>query len=208
MFKKQGGDMEKSGNCRYENLIGSPVIDCFYYSKNMLLIAIIPTVVALGFGLELSFFRFIFPKGGSFLLTLLGYIALLGGIVGAFTIIYKLLNRKPFLILSEKGLFANVIFTKGGYIFFPWEEIVDISNTSYRTGPIDTGESPLMKQSSYDDYLILKLTPHFQLPKVMVQTYNFGDDQLGLAMNMIEGKIDEIVAKTRSLWMKKTGKQE
>lgn len=57
-----------------------------------------------------------------------------------------------------------------------------------------------MTQSSYGDYIVLKLTPHFKLPKFMVQTYDFGEDQLGISVNMIEGKIEEIVEKIRSFW--------
>lgn len=200
--------MEKDFKKRGETLFGSKVSKCFYYSKNMLLIALIPTFVALMFGLELAVFRFIFPKGGSKLLTLLGWISLSAGVLGLFLIVYKLLNPKPFLVVTEKGLFANVILGKGGYLFFPWEEILDISKTAYRTSPVDTSESALMTHASYDDYVILKLTPHFKQPKFMVQTYDFGEDQLGLAVNMVEGKIDDIVQEIRTVWNGKMGRKE
>lgn len=108
--------MKEKDRFKYENLLGATVIDCFYYSKNMLLISIIPASVTLGFGLELSFFHFIFPKGGSFLITLLGWIALFVGILALFLISYKLLNPKSFLILTERGLYANVVM--GNYLFF------------------------------------------------------------------------------------------
>lgn len=144
----------------------------------MLFIAIIPAFVALGFGLELSFFGFLFPKSGSFLITLLGWVSLFGGVLAFVLIFYKLLNPKPFLVLTERELYANVIVGKSGYLFFPWEEILEISKTAYRTGPVNTQESALITHSSYDDYIVLKLTPHFQLPKFMIQTYDFGEDKL------------------------------
>jgi hypothetical protein len=63
-----------------------------------------------------------------------------------------------------------------------------------------------MTQASYDDYIILKLLPHFNLPKFMVQTYDFGENQLGLSVNLIDGKIGDILNDIRSVWLQRNSK--
>jgi len=194
-------------NYREELLFGTKPLKCFYYSKTMLLIALIPSLVGIFFGLELAIFRFIFPKDGPILVSILGWIALPAGCLGIILIIYKMINPKPFIVATENGLFANVIVGKGGYLFFPWEEILDISTISYSTSPTDTNESALMRQVSYDDYIILQLPSNFETPKLMVQTYDFGDNQLGLAVNMIEGKAGDMVIELRKIWSQKTGRK-
>jgi hypothetical protein len=115
-----GGAMNRRIEELRESLFKGEEIKCYYYSKKMLFLSLIPTFVALMFGFELAIFRFVFPKGGSYLISLLGWIALCAGFLGLFLIIYKLLNPKPFIVVTEKGLFANVIVGKGGYLFFPW----------------------------------------------------------------------------------------
>jgi len=187
---------------------GRQTIDSFYYSRKKILLGLIPAFIALMFGLELAVFRVIFPKGGSVLLSLLGWVCLCAGLLGLILIAYKMIDRRPFIILTDKGLLASVVIGRGGYLLFPWQEILDVSQMAYRTGAVDTQESPLMTAASYDDYVILKLAPSFKQARFMVQTYDFGEHQLGLSLNMIDGRAGDIVNRVRSVWLERTGRSQ
>ncbi len=176
----------------------------FFYSSKALLLALIPSAVGLLFGAELALFRFVFPKDAHWILKPFGFLTLAAGLLGFVLVVRKLLRPKPFLILSPKGLYADVLLRGNGYLFLPWEVVSDVGGKSRRTGPADAGESALMQQASTEDLLALQLGDRVVLPRFMVQVSDLGEGWLGLHVNLLDASLAEIEKAVREVWISRT----
>lgn len=176
----------------------------FYYNRILLLLAWIPCAVGVAFGAELAFLRVVFPRTGPRLLVYAGWLFLAAGLLGFALSVGALLRRRPFLLLTARGIGANVLPGRG-YLWIPWEVVLDVQGTVRRTGPADTGESPLMAQASQESLLALRLSEAFPLPRFLLQASEPEEGWLGLQIGMLEVSAGEIVGEVRRVWQERRG---
>jgi hypothetical protein len=176
------------------------VVKQYSFKPSSILLGLGMAALAFVFGMELAFWRFIFPEDMHWLVRVLGLAAIFASLVAAYFSVKRLLNPRPFIVITRQGLYLDIIFLKKQYFFVPWNMVREVGMRVVRQGPVNTRESALASEASNFEHLALKLDPGLKLPKAQVMTRDLGDDWLGVQIIMLDGSPEEVSAAVLENW--------